>query len=179
MDNKKKRKIGKFLSYILRHNPGKIGIQLDKHGWANIEEVLKGIPDLTIQELREIVDTNSKKRYTIKETTYQIRANQGHSIPVDLELIAMQPPEYLYHGTAEKYMKSIFKQGLLKGTRQHVHLSADKETARKVGARHGKPVIYNIAAVEMFKEGYKFFISANGVWLTDAVPIKFMRLLED
>ena len=164
----------KFLSLILRHQPEKIGLSLDANGWANIDELLrlsaaKGRP-LTRALLDEVVATNDKQRFMLNEDRSMIRASQGHSISVDLGLTAVTPPPVLFHGTATRFLESIQKQGLLKGNRQHVHLSPDESTAIKVGQRHGKPVVLRIAAGRMQLDGHKFYRSANGVWLTDHVP---------
>ena len=164
----------KFLSLILRHQPEKIGLSLDPNGWANIDELLrlsaaKGRP-FTRALLDEVVATNDKQRFMLNEERSMIRANQGHSVSVDLGLTAMTPPPVLFHGTATRFLASIQKLGLLKGNRQHVHLSPNEPTAIKVGQRHGKPVVLKIAAGRMQMDGHKFYRSANGVWLTDHVP---------
>ena len=166
-------KASKFLSLILRHKPEKIGIKLDEHGWAKVPEILKGM-DLTMNDLEHIVDTDEKRRYSFNDDKTLIRANQGHSIPVDLELEPVQPPEYLYHGTVGQFLASIQKEGLLPRSRQYVHLSADLETAVKVGKRRGKLVVLQIASGKMHQDGHVFYISENGVWLTDAVPPQYI-----
>ena len=168
----------KFLSLILRHQPEKIGLSLDANGWANINDLLrlsaaKGRP-LTRARLDEVVETNDKQRFMLNEDRSMIRASQGHSVSVDLGLSAMAPPPVLFHGTATRFLESIQTQGLLKGSRQHVHLSPDESTAIRVGQRHGKPVVLRIAAGRMQLEGHKFYRSANGVWLTDHVPPIFI-----
>ena len=170
--------LSKYISLILRHHPEKIGITLDEHGWADVEELMNGISrtqTIDREILEEIVATDEKQRYSFNEDHSKIRANQGHSIPVDVQLKETEPPEILYHGTGEKYVSSIEKQGLLPKSRLFVHLSADTKTAEKVGMRHGKPVIYLIMAGEMHHEGYPFYLSANGVWLTEKVPWKYMQ----
>ncbi len=172
-------KTSKFLSLILRHKPEIIGIRLDEHGWAEIDELIEGINrsgkySIDMPILEEIVRTDEKQRYTISSDRKLIRANQGHSIPVDVELKEKKPPEILFHGTAERFVSSINSQGLLSQNRLYVHLSKDIETAEKVGKRHGKPFIYTVKSGEMYKAGYKFYISANGVWLTKTVPAKFL-----
>lgn len=171
------KETSKFISLILRHKPETIGITLDEHGWANVDELIAGIAkthpiDMAI--LEQIVDEDEKQRYSFNEDKTLIRANQGHSIPVDVELEEKQPPEILYHGTGEKYVSSINEQGLIPKSRLYVHLSGDEETARKVGQRHGKPVIYKVKSGEMYNDGYKFFLSVNGVWLTKSVPVKYL-----
>ena len=168
----------KYMSLILRHKPDAIGITLDEHGWANVDELIAGIAkdnEFNMEILEEIVRTDEKQRYSFNEDKTLIRANQGHSIPVDVELEEKEPPEILYHGTGEKYVSSIDAQGLIPKSRLYVHLSKDEETAVKVGSRHGKPVIYIVKAKQMYDDGYKFFISANGVWLTKEVPVKYLE----
>ena len=175
------KETSKFISLILRHKPEAIGIGLDEHGWADVEELIAGIAktrDFDIDMLEEIVRTDEKQRYSFNEDKTLIRANQGHSIPVDVELDEEQPPEELWHGTGEKYVSSIDIQGLLPKSRLYVHLSRDRETALKVGQRHGKPVLYIVKAGEMYRDGYKFFLSKNGVWLTKEVPIKYLMKRE-
>lgn len=167
----------KYLSLILRHKPETIGITLDEHGWANVDDLITGInktQPLTMDLLEEIVRTDDKMRYSFNEDKTLIRANQGHSIPVDVELEEIAPPEYLYHGTGEKYIDSINKQGLLPKSRLYVHLANDINAALNVGARHGKPVVYRINCKAMVENGYKFYRSANRVWLTKSVPTEFL-----
>ncbi|MBQ4470142.1 MAG: RNA 2'-phosphotransferase [Synergistaceae bacterium] len=173
-------KTNKFISLILRHHPEIINITLDEHGWADVEELIAGISkthELDAEILSQIVANDSKQRYSFSPDKKLIRANQGHSIPVDVELEEREPPEILYHGTGEKSQEAINAQGLLPMSRLYVHLSGDKDTARKVGQRHGKPVIYRVNSGEMFREGHKFFISANKVWLCKFVPAKFLKVL--
>lgn len=168
----------KFISLILRHKPEEIGISLDEHGWANVDELIAGIAKrqpFTMAILEKIVATDEKQRYSFNEDKTLIRANQGHSVPVDVELRQVSPPRYLYHGTGEKYVMSIEKQGLIPKSRLYVHLSADCETAKKVGARHGKPVVYRVSADQMEQDGYLFYLSANGVWLTKEVSAKYLK----
>ncbi len=175
--------ISKFISLILRHKPETIGISLDSHGWAKVDELVCGIKkeykDFNFDILCEIVRTDKKKRYSFNEDRTKIRANQGHSIKIDLELKSIQPPAILYHGTGEKYASSIDKMGLDKKSRQYVHLSKDIKTARSVGARHGKPIIYVVDSYSMYKDGYVFYLSENGVWLTTEVPVKYLKKIED
>jgi putative RNA 2'-phosphotransferase len=172
----------KFLSLILRHKPEEIGLKLDASGWADIDELItlataKG-KSLTRSLIEEIVVTNDKKRFIISEDGTRIRANQGHSISVELDLPARQPPAVLFHGTATRFLASIENQGLLKGNRQHVHLSSDEATAVKVGQRHGRPIVLRIAAMEMHDAGYVFYLSENVVWLTEHVPPAFLRITQ-
>ena len=169
--------ISKYIALILRHKPETIGISLDEHGWADVDELIKGISktyEFDMGMLEEIVATDNKQRYSFNEDHTLIRANQGHSVPVDVELEEVEPPETLFHGTGEKYTASIDEQGLIPKSRLYVHLSSDKETAVKVGQRHGKPVVYVVKSGEMHKDGYIFFRSVNGVWLTKEVPVKFL-----
>ncbi len=174
------RDTSKLLALILRHKPETVGIQLDEHGWANVEELIDGISktqDFNRKMLEEIVRMDEKQRYSFNEDKTLIRANQGHSIPVDVELEQRIPPDILWHGTGEKYTASIEEQGLVSKSRLYVHLSGDPDTARKVGSRHGKPVIYEVTAGAMQADGYVFFQSVNGVWLTKQVPVKYLRRL--
>ena len=167
----------KFLSLILRHKPETIGIKLDEHGWADVSELISGISKtrtFDMKMLEEIVRTDNKQRYSFNEDKTLIRANQGHSIPVDVELEKKTPPEFLYHGTGERFVASIDKEGLLSKSRLYVHLSKDTDTAVKVGSRHGKPVVYRVAAGKMADDGYEFSLSVNGVWLTKAVPVEYL-----
>ena len=169
------KKLSKFLSLILRHKPETIGIKLDKNGWANVSEILRGMK-IDFATLEKVVTENDKQRFSFNDDKTKIRANQGHSVKVDVELVEKIPPEILYHGTIEKNLKSIVAQGLLKMNRLHVHLSADIETAKKVASRRsGNAVIFEIAARQMYNDGYKFFQSANGVWLTGKVPPKYLK----
>ena len=168
----------KYISLILRHRPEVIGITLDEHGWADVSELIEGVSKthpLNMEILEEIVRTDEKQRYSFNEDKTMIRANQGHSIPVDVEIKETEPPEVLYHGTGEKYTDSIAKQGLLPKSRLYVHLSKDKETAETVGRRHGKPVVFVVMAGEMHRDGYPFYLSVNGVWLTKEVPVKYLH----
>ena len=171
-------KTSKFISLILRHRPEAIGISLDEHGWARVDELIQGISKrqpFSMEMLEEIVRTDKKQRYSFNENKTLIRANQGHSIPVDVELPEKKPPRILYHGTGEKFVNSIDRQGLLPRGRLYVHLSPDEATAKIVGARHGKPVIYQVLAGEMADQGFTFYQSVNGVWLTKKVPAEFLR----
>ena len=167
----------RYLSLILRHKPEVIGITLDEHGWANVEELISGISKtqpLDMELLDKIVQTDNKQRYSFNEDKTLIRANQGHSIPVDVELQRVTPPEILFHGTGEKYTDSSDQIGLIPKSRLYVHLSGDEATAVTVGSRHGKPVVYRVAAGEMEKAGFEFYRSVNGVWLTKVVPVRYL-----
>ncbi len=172
------RDTSKYISLILRHKPETIGITLDEHGWANVEELIAGVSKthpLDMAGLERIVAEDEKQRYSFNEDKTLIRANQGHSILVDVELVKVEPPEILYHGTGEKFVASIDEQGLIPKSRLYVHLSGDEDTARKVGQRHGKPVIYTVKSGEMYRAGIVFYRSVNGVWLTKAVPVKYLE----
>lgn len=164
----------KLISLILRHKPETIGITLDEHGWANVDELIRGV-DIDMKTLEQIVATDDKQRYSFNEDKTLIRANQGHSIPVDVELKETQPPETLWHGTAKKYEYSIFNSGLIPKSRLYVHLSSDVETAVKVGARHGEVLLLRVDAKHMYQDGYKFYLSKNGVWLTKHVPREYLN----
>lgn len=175
-------RIGKYISLILRHKPEVIGIRLDAHGWADVNALLTGISrkyPINRDILDEIVRSDEKQRYSFSEDGTKIRANQGHSIQVDVGLPMTEPPETLYHGTARRFAASIEARGLLPGSRLYVHLSPDKETAKKVGRRHGEPVIYLVDAGQMYRDGSLFYLSVNGVWLTKAVPAAYLKRLED
>ena len=174
--------ISRYISLILRHKPEVIGISLDEHGWANVDELIEGISktekEFNMETLEEIVRTDNKQRYSFNEDKTLIRANQGHSMPVDVDLAEVKPPEFLYHGTGEKYVESIKEQGLIPKSRLYVHLSEDIETAEDVGKRHGKPVIYIVKSGEMYRDGYVFYKSVNEVWLTKEVPVKYLMIKE-
>lgn len=175
------KKIGRFISLILRHHPETIGISLDHHGWAKVDELITGINDtgkyhIDMPMLEEIVINDKKQRYSFNPDKTKIRANQGHSVNVDVELQEIIPPEILYHGTGEKYVRSICTEGLQPKSRLYVHLSKDIETAANVGSRHGKPVVFTVASGEMHRKGYRFYLSVNGVWLTKSVPVEFIQL---
>ena len=183
---KKLTRLGKFISLILRHKPEMIGIELDRNGWANVDELINGISRsgdvengkeerINFEILEEIVRNNSKKRYEFNEDFTKIRACQGHSIDVDLEFKAVKPPKILYHGTADRFLEQIKKEGIKKKSRQFVHLSETEETAYSVGQRHGKPFIIKVLAEKMYENGKEFFISKNGVWLTDDIEVKYLE----
>lgn len=163
---------------MLRHQPAKIGLRLDAQGWADVDELLRkanqhGVA-VTRDLLHQVVMQNDKQRFAFNADGTQLRASQGHSIKIDLGLEPIEPPARLYHGTATRFIESIRQKGLLRGRRDYVHLSADEATARKVGARHGEAVILGIRAGEMHMAGVRFYRSANGVWLTDHVPVEYL-----
>ena len=173
------KQTSKFLSLVLRHNPGLIGIEMDGEGWVAVDELIsKSVAHehhLTEQILEEVVRTSDKKRFSYNEDRTKIRANQGHSVEIDLQLDPGEPLEFLYHGTVDKFLGSIKAGGLQKMERTHVHLSKDVETATTVASRRGKPVILIVRAAEMHRDGYKFYLSENKVWLTDEVPAKYIN----
>ena len=174
-------KLSVFISLVLRHKPEATRITLDEHGWANVDELINGINNtgrkIDMTMLEEIVKTDNKQRYSFNEDKTLIRANQGHSIPVDVELKEQEPPELLYHGTADRFVKSIMKEGLKPMSRLYVHLSKDIETAKKVGKRHGNPVVLKIHSEQMKRDGVKFYLSENGVWLTKKVDVEYLEKL--
>lgn len=170
--------LSRFLSFILRHKPDAIGLNLDPQGWASIDELIERSNAVGTQfdreDLQHVVETNDKKRFSISADGQRIRAAQGHSVNVELGLLPQEPPPVLYHGTATHFVCSILSEGLKPQDRQHVHLSIDEASARRVGRRHGKPVILKIEALRMHTKGFKFFLADNGVWLTDRVPPEFL-----
>lgn len=169
----------KFLSYILRHHPEAVGVELDREGWTDIDMLLvqtalHGRP-ISRDLLQTVVETNNKKRFTLSPCGKRIRAAQGHSTPqVVISHTPQCPPDVLYHGTAAAFLDAIRQQGLLAGQRHHVHLSADVQTARQVGMRHGKPCVLTVDAAQMHAAGFEFYLSDNGVWLTESVPVRFL-----
>ena len=179
----KSDKLSVFISLVLRHKPDAAHITLDEHGWANVEELLDGINNtgrkIDMEILEEIVATDNKQRYSFNQDKTMIRANQGHSIPVDVELKEQEPPEFLYHGTATGFLDGIINEGLKPMSRLYVHLSKDTETALKVGKRHGDPIILKIYSRDMYKDGCKFYLSENGVWLTKKVDVKYFEAIKD
>ncbi len=176
---KQVKHISKFLSLVLRHEPEQIGITLDEEGWTDVAELIAKMSKkgtrLDFETLQLVVDTNDKKRFAFNEDKTRIRASQGHTVEVDLNLPPQVPPTILYHGTAIKNLPVIKEKGLVRMARQHLHLSAEEGTAKNVGGRHGKPVVLTIQAKTMHEKGYVFYLSANGVWLTDHVPAEFIE----
>jgi len=172
---KSDKDISRFLSLVLRHEPEKIGISLNNQGWVAVDTLLAALPfPLERSALQRLVQESDKQRFAISADGQRIRANQGHSIPVELGLAPTDPPDVLYHGTVERFLSSILAQGLVKGERHHVHLSADMETAQKVGDRRGRAIILVVAARQMAADGHRFFRSENSVWLTDHVPVAYL-----
>ena len=173
-------RLSKFLSFVLRHRPDSIGLALDPHGWANIDDLI-GMGNaagtrFSREDLLHVVETSDKKRFSVSPDGLRIRAAQGHSASVELGLPPQEPPEVLYHGTATRFVESILAEGLKPQDRRHVHLSLDEATAHRVGARHGKPVILRVEALRMHTKGFTFYLADNGVWLTDRVPPEFLVL---
>ncbi|MEM7245045.1 MAG: RNA 2'-phosphotransferase [Acidobacteriota bacterium] len=172
------KRVGKFLSLVLRHDPARIGLTLDARGWATVDDLLSRLADagesLTRERLEEIVAADDKQRFSFSEGGTRLRANQGHSVEVDLELVPRVPPDRLFHGTTARFTPSIRKHGLLRGERHHVHLSLDEATATTVGGRRGVPVVLVVDAAAMVAAGHVFFLTENGVWLTEHVPREFL-----
>ncbi len=174
------KKISKYLSLILRHQPGSIGLDLAPGGWVDLSELIaKSDLPLTEALVHKVVATSDKQRFSLSEDGTRIRANQGHSVEVDLELPPVAPPEVLWYGTVDRFLPQIREQGLLRGQRHHVHLSADRDTATRVGMRRGAPVLISVRAQDMHSAGLQFFRSENGVWLTDHVPARFLEFPKD
>ncbi len=174
-----KDRLSIFISLILRHKPEEIGISLDEHGWANVNELIAGINNsgrvINMETLEEIVRTDTKGRYSFNNDKTLIRANQGHSVQVDIEFEEIVPPSVLYHGTSTRFLDSIKQNGINPMSRLYVHLSKDLETAAKVGSRHGKCAILVIDTQKMCEDGIKFYISANKVWLTKYVDWTYVK----
>jgi putative RNA 2'-phosphotransferase len=174
-------RISKFLSLVLRHRPEKIGLTLDEAGWTPVADLIEacnrhGYP-LSLTELQAVVANNDKARFSFSADGTLIRANQGHSVPVNLGYEPVEPPEYLFHGTAIRFLPAIQAQGLVKGRRHHVHLSPDVATARQVGGRHGRVVVLKVHSGAMHQDGHAFYLSENGVWLVDAVPLQYLEVV--
>ncbi|GAB3947818.1 RNA 2'-phosphotransferase [Spirosoma harenae] len=169
-------RISKRLSLILRHRPESIGILLDENGWTDVAILLNKLA-ISKAILSHVVATNNKKRFAFNADETKIRANQGHSVDIDLGYQTQEPPKVLYHGTGQNSVQSILKTGLQKQKRHHVHLSADIETALNVGKRHGVPVVLEVNTEQMQNDSFAFYQSTNGVWLTDHVPVKYIKEL--
>jgi putative RNA 2'-phosphotransferase len=180
MSNPRLDAISRHLSYLLRHHPEAAGLHMDEHGWVRTDELVAAVDrkrSFDMATLEEIVATDKKGRYSFNEDRTCIRANQGHSIPVDVELARAMPPDQLFHGTATRFAESIERRGLLPQNSLYVHLSVDSETAMVVGARHGAPMVYVVDAKAMSAAGHEFFLSANGVWLVKTVPPEYLTRL--
>lgn len=180
LSKEKENQLSKYVSYILRHNPEEIGIQLDEQGWTNVIEFIKKSQSkyvFNLEDLKQVVENNNKKRFEFSHDGQQIRAQQGHTVEIDLKLPNVEPPKELYHGTATRFLESIKKEGLKPMSRHDVHLSFNKTTAEKVGERHGKVIVLIIDTEKMYQEGFKFQCTANNVWLTKEVPIRYIKNL--
>ena len=171
--------VGRYISLLLRHRPEAGNLVLDANGWCDVQSLVDAVAarftGFSVADLEWIVANNDKRRYSFDESRCRIRANQGHSVNVDVELAPSTPPSVLYHGTASRFVDSIRESGIKKGSRLYVHLSSTADTAAGVGRRHGSPVVITVDAAAMYAAGYNFYLSANGVWLTDAVPPEFLR----
>ena len=180
MNTKDIKQKSKFLSLVLRHKPEVIDLTLDENGWADIKELITkaSAKDVILSQeiIKVVIETNDKQRFTYNDVKSKIRANQGHSIKIDIDLESVEPPSLLYHGTAKRNIDSILEKGIDKRNRQHVHLSNEIETAKNVGSRHGKPIILIIDASQMHRDGIKFYLSKNKVWLTEFVDAKYITI---
>ncbi len=183
MNNESLVKKSKWLSKHLRHSPEKVGLKLEEGGWVFVSDLLDAARrnhlSLSREQLEEVVLDNDKQRFSFSDDGAKIRANQGHSVEVDLQLHPTEPPATLFHGTGAQNRSSISATGIEKGRRHHVHLSTDIETARKVGARHGKPFLFRVDAAKMAQDGIEFFVSDNGVWLCDFVAPRYLKPYDD
>jgi putative RNA 2'-phosphotransferase len=183
MKREQQKRISKRLSLHLRHEPETLGLTLEPGGWVKTDDLLRALSSkhfpITREQLETVVRENDKQRFSFDETGTKIRANQGHSTEVDLRLEPQIPPDVLYHGTATHVLETILKEGLKRMARHHVHLSTDKEMMLKVASRHGRPVLLKVSAKEMVESGHTFYLSANGVWLVDAVPAEFLEVVKE
>jgi putative RNA 2'-phosphotransferase len=174
------RRLSTVLSLVLRHDPSVVGISLDPGGWVDLDELVAGIqerrPGVTRADIERVVATNDKQRFALDETRNRIRANQGHSVLVDLGLPRRRPPAVLFHGTVEANVARILREGLNRRSRHAVHLSPDRATAARVGARRGRPAVLRVDAERMHTDGYEFSVSANGIWLVEAVPLEYLSI---
>ena len=181
MNDQRRTHVSKYLSLHLRHQPERLGLTLEPGGWVGVDLLLAACAHeqfpISRAELDEVVATSDKKRFAFDDTQTRIRANQGHSVEIDLQLDPVAPPYVLFHGTATRFLDAILREGLKKMARHHVHLSAEVATAQQVGARHGVAAILEIDAVSMSRDSFDFFCSANGVWLVDSVPARYLRVL--
>lgn len=172
-------RVSKFLSFVLRHQPEAIDLELDSGGWAYIDDLVEKSAEsrrpLTAELIREVVEKDEKQRYALSDDGQKVRARYGHSIPIDLGIDPVEPPEILYHGTASRHLGPIHMNGIVRGGRQYVHLSPDIETATEVGRRHGQPVVLEVMAGEMHRDGIQFYPTESGIWLTHDVPPKYIR----
>ena len=180
MTDKESVSISKYMSFILRHHPERAGITLDSNGWADVAELIASMSKpgrvaVTLEDIQYVVANNDKQRFAFNDDLTKIRANQGHSIPVDVQLKEAEPPDTLFHGTSKGAVQGILENGIVPKQRLYVHLSGDEQTALKVGQRHGKPIVLEIDAEKMVVDGYKFYLSENNVWLTNIVPVAYIR----
>jgi putative RNA 2'-phosphotransferase len=182
MISKEDTKTSKFMSLILRHRPEVIGLKLDEYGYIDVTDLIRGLNkkgfNIDIADIERIVEQDVKGRYSFNDNKTKIRANQGHSIKVNLELQAVEPPNKLFHGTAVRFSNSICSTGIKKQSRQYVQLSADIDTALKVGKRHGEPAVFIIDSKKMYQDGFQFYLSENKVWLTDYIPVKYIKMMK-
>lgn len=180
MNAEKRKRISKSLSYVLRHQPDSVGLELAEGGWIEVETLITAFNEsgktLTLEVLQAVVAENDKQRFEFSDDQLRIRARQGHSVDVDLGYESATPPDLLFHGTATRNLDSIFATGLNKGNRHHVHLSTNKQTMLQVGQRHGKPVVLAVDAAKMLSDGYQFFVTGNQVWLTEEVPPQYLSV---
>jgi putative RNA 2'-phosphotransferase len=176
--NQNKKAISKTLSYWLRHAPQAGGLTLDRFGWAPVDAVLSALRGVSLETLVVVVEENDKQRFEFSPDMSRLRARQGHSVDIDLELSPVAPPARLFHGTVGRVLDQILREGLRPMARHHVHLSPDVETATRVGARRGRPVVLAVDAAGMAADGHDFFVTANGVWLTDRVPPPYLGRME-
>ncbi len=177
------KKVSKSLSYVLRHQPDSIGVELEPAGWIEVDTLLMAFERsgrrISRSTLEHVVETNDKRRFELSGDGRRIRARQGHSVEVDLAYEAATPPDVLYHGTATRNLDSILEQGLSKGNRHHVHMSTNRRAMLAVGMRHGRPVLLAIDAAQMREDGHEFFVTGNDVWLTDHVPPAYLKIVDD
>jgi len=175
------KSLGKFLSLILRHKPEVAGIKLDKNGWASVDDLIEGVTDkgreIDLPILEMLVATDEKQRYSSNDDKTAIRANQGHSVKVDLELEPIKPPKILFYGTVDRYIESIMRKGLEPQSRNHIHLSETEASVFDEGERQNDSIVFKIFSGAMYRDGHHFFQSANGVWLVEKVPNKYLDIL--
>ena len=178
MNEKERRKKSKFLSLVLRHQPETIGIELDEAGWVDVDLLMSALTchnrGMSRETLEEVVRTNDKQRFSFSEDGTRIRANQGHSVDIELGYQPATPPEILFHGTPQQFVDNIAEEGLKKMKRHHVHLHVDVATSTAVGQRRGRPVLLKVRVLDTHQAGHEFFVTPNDVWLTDHVPAKYI-----
>lgn len=182
LSKEKENNLSKFVSYVLRHNPDEVGIKLDEQGWTNVDVLIKNSQSkhaFNLEDLKQVVSNNSKQRFVFSEDGQNIRAQQGHSVEVDLKLVNVKPPKELYHGTATRFLSFIKEEGLKPMNRHDVHLSFNQDVAEKVGERHGKVIVLVIDTEKMYQDGFDFQCTANNVWLTKTVPVNYIKNIND